>query len=479
MIQRLDRSAPEAQSVSSRAVLNFLQEANKNHRIHSFMLVKNGKVICERWWKPYAPQYRHELYSLSKSFTSIAAGIAIDEGLLTLDTLICDIFADEMKNLENRTDERMKKMTVRHLLSMSVGTNHENWQWDGEHMTNIVGFLKTHLQYEPGEKFHYHTLATYMCSAAITRLTGQKLTEWLKPRLFEPLGIIEPYWVEDELAGVDFGGFGLNVRTEDIAVFGQMLLQKGMWNGKRIVSEEYINLATSKQIENGDDPANDWAQGYGFQFWRCVPEGVYRGDGMHGQYCVVCPDMQTVIAVTSNADMGAVMKLFWKMLEEMKEFPLNDGDFEELQAYDGFTHLAVNEGQGDYPIFRGEYVFAEMNNDEPKLYSVYFDNCLYECVIIFYNEAKKPATGSFVARKGEWTFTSAPYGGFGRRKTARMMSYAEWQNDVLNAAAWHFEIPERDDFRFTFSADKSEVLVEHKGGAFNSEFKTVGKAVRR
>src|SRR5690606_39072764 len=142
---------------------------------------------------------------------------------------------------------------------------------------------------------------------------GEKLLDFLTPRLFEPLGIKNPTWAESP-HGVNLAGIGLSIRTEDIARFGQLYLQRGTWQGQRILSERWITEATSAQISNGDDPHSDWSQGYGYQFWRCQ-HGVYRGDGAFGQFCIVMEDYNTVLAMTSAAsDMQQVLNAVWNTL---------------------------------------------------------------------------------------------------------------------------------------------------------------------
>ncbi|MBW7461807.1 serine hydrolase, partial [Paenibacillus sepulcri] len=152
--------------------------------------------------------------------------------------------------------------------------------------------LAAPVEHEPGTHFVYNSGATYMLSAILQKVTGQTLLEYLQPRLIEPLGIKGAAW-DVCPRGINVGGWGLNVTTEDIARFGQLYLQKGMWNGQRLLTEEWIAEATSSQISNGDGGVNDWAQGYGYQFWRCR-HGVYRGDGAFGQFCIVMPEQDAV-----------------------------------------------------------------------------------------------------------------------------------------------------------------------------------------
>ena len=460
---RLEKATPESQGVSSLAILDFLNKVNEQgFELHSFMLLKNGKNIADCWWKPYAPQYRHQLFSLSKSFTSIAIGLAVDEGLLTTDTLIADIFAAEMKELGEKVDEKIKKMTVKNLLTMGTGMSYENWNWDDENFNNILGFLSSHVKNEPGSAFFYNTMATYMCSAMITRLTGQKLVDYLMPRLFGPLGI-DPVWEEDNL-GINFGGFGLNIKTEDIAAFGQMLLQKGKFNGRQLVPEAWIEEATSKQINNGDEADNDWAQGYGYQFWRCVPKGVYRGDGMYGQYCIVMPEHNCVVAVTSNADMGNFMKLIWSdllpALGGKVALPQSD-DYNKLVEF-GIeqTHLKVNEHADPYPVFRASY---QLSSDaavvkDYNIKKIRFDFENGECLLALYNgENPQPLSViRFIEKK--WVETAKPF--WSDESFYRAVCYGEWKREEFAACIWHYETPLNTKLTFKFGEDRESLVVQ-------------------
>lgn len=309
----LPRSVPEAQGVSSEAVLAFVDAADEKVReIHSFMLVRNGHVVAECWWKPESAETPHVLWSLSKSFTSTAVGLAIAEGKLKLDDKVVDFFPDEVPA---DASENLKAMTVRDLLTMAAGHASEPNVRSSEHWRKT--FLAHPVEKKPGSHFLYNTQATYMQSAIVHKVTGENVVDYLQPRLFDPLGIEKPRWDESP-EGVTLGGYGLYLKTEDIAKFGQLLLQKGEWNGEQIVPAEWIAQATSKQVENAKDPASvatsDWAQGYGFQFWRCRHD-AFRGDGKDGQFCVVLPEKNAVVVMTSNTgDLQGELNLVWEHL---------------------------------------------------------------------------------------------------------------------------------------------------------------------
>ncbi len=365
----LPRSHPEAQGVSSESLSAFIAAANEWDAIHSFMCVRHGHVIAEAWWAPFESQARHKLYSLSKSFASTAVGIAIAEGKLTLHDPVIDFFPDEVPE---DPSYNLKSMRVRDLLSMStgqIGSDLKEFTFDSEESLTKA-FLALPVEHKPGTHFLYNTPATFMCSAIVQKVTGETLLDYLGPRLFEPLGIEEPAW-ESSAQGISLGGYGLSVRTEDIAKLGQLYLQGGEWEGKRLLTKEWVEAATSKQTSNGSDPENDWDQGYGFQFWRCR-HGAYRGDGAFGQFCVVMPEQDAVIAITSGTgNMGGVLELIWKhLLPAMAPVALdaNPHAHQKLLKQGENLTLPTPDGEPDSPsrveIEGNRYTFME---NEPGL----------------------------------------------------------------------------------------------------------------
>jgi len=319
---RLPRSTPEEQGVSSAALLGFVQAAEERiDAPHSFMLVRHGRVVAEGWWAPYAADEPHELYSLSKSFTSTAVGLAVSDGKLSVDDPVLKFFPDKAPAAPSKN---LRSMRVRDLLRMCTGQREEDLKaFPFQSQLDLArAFLELPVPDKPGSHFVYNTAATYMLSAIVQKVTGQTVLDFLRPRLFEPLGISNPTW-EASAQGVSLGGFGLSVRTEDIARFGQLYLQKGQWRGRQLVPAGWVEAATSLQTSNGSDPDSDWDQGYGYQFWRCR-HGFYRGDGAFGQFCVVMPEYDAVIAITSaTKDLQAVLNVVWeRVLPAFGEAPL-------------------------------------------------------------------------------------------------------------------------------------------------------------
>lgn len=309
----LPRSTPEAQGVSSAGIRAFVEAADRQvNTMHSFMLVRHGQVIAEGWWKPEAADKPHVLHSLSKSFTSTAVGLAVEEGKLKLDDPVLKFFPEYAPA---EPSENLKAMSVRDLLTMSCGHDVEVKFTESEPW--VKTFLAHPVPFKPGTHFQYNTPGTHMLSAIVTKVTGQPVLDYLRPRLFEPLGIENPEWPASP-QGNTLGGWGLRVRTEDIAKFGQLYLQKGKWNGKQLIPASWVEQATRKQVSNASekdpDEQSDWQQGYGFQFWRCT-HGFYRGDGANGQYCLVLPEQDAVLAITADTrDMQAELRVVWEIL---------------------------------------------------------------------------------------------------------------------------------------------------------------------
>jgi CubicO group peptidase (beta-lactamase class C family) len=309
----LPRSTPEAQGVASTALLQFIEEAEqKIDSLHSVMVLRRGHVIAEGWWAPYTADEPHMLFSLSKSFTSTAVGLVVAEGKLSVDDLVLKFFPDEAPE---KPSVNLRAMRVRDLLTMSTGHHSEDiagFPYNAEESV-VKKFLALPVAHKPGTFFLYNTPATYMLSAIVQKVTGQSVLEYLQPRLFGPLGIERPTW-EASKQGVSMGGFGLSIRTEDIARFGQLYLQRGQWQGKQLVPATWVDAATSRWMSNGSAPTSDWEQGYGFQFWRCR-HGAYRGDGAHGQFCLVLPEQETVIAITAGTrNLQGVVNVIWEKI---------------------------------------------------------------------------------------------------------------------------------------------------------------------
>ena len=298
----------------------FEAAATDSLNVQSVMIVKDGNVIYSRWLGEEAENKPHVLHSVSKTFTATAVGLAIADGKMALTDKIIDFFPD---NLPAEVSDNLKAMTVRDLLTMSCGHDVEP-SFRGAEQDWVTLFLSHPVVHEPGTFYLYNSLGTYMLSAIVQKITGEKVVDYLTPRLFEPLHIDKPQWDESP-QGINCGGWGLYLKTEDLAKMGQLLLQKGEWNGQQLIPADWVAEMSKKQVDSvnpgtrledaaakGMTPeTSDWMQGYGYQMWRCRP-GCFRADGARGQYIIVVSDKNAVIAITSDEeDLQGELNFVW------------------------------------------------------------------------------------------------------------------------------------------------------------------------
>ena len=321
----IDLPRVETPDSVAKAMEGFFQSAaDDSMDIHSVMIVKDGNVIYSHWQSEGVDSVPHVLHSVSKTFTATAVGLAIADGKMALTDKVIDYFPDK---LPAEVSDNLKAMTVRDLLTMSCGHDVEP-SWRGDPAQDWVTiFLAQPVVHKPGSFYLYNSLGTYMLSDIVQQVTGEKVVDYLTPRLFEPLHIDKPKW-EESPQGINCGGWGLYLKTEDLAKMGQLLLQKGEWNGKQLIPAEWVAEMSKKQVESINPgtrieeaeakgmtkETSDWMQGYGYQMWRCRP-GCFRADGARGQYIIVVPDKNAVIAITSNVeDLQGELNLVWNRI---------------------------------------------------------------------------------------------------------------------------------------------------------------------
>ncbi|CAM3675600.1 serine hydrolase domain-containing protein [Marinicrinis lubricantis] len=313
MKHQLERVKPEQAGISSAGLgkfLDYIEDMNIN--LHSFMLLRYGHIAAEGYYKPFHRHLLHPIFSVSKSITSAAVGIAIQEGLFSLQDRVIDFFQDK---LAEDVHPYTAMMQVKHLLSMqtvhpgSTDTQGEDW---------VYSFLNTPPSYPPGTIFAYDTTATHTLCAIIQRTSGQTVLDYLRPRLFDPIGIGQIEW-ESCPQQINKGGSGIWCTTEDMARFGQLYLQDGIWDGKRILPKGWVERSTSKIVDNSNAKALlDGRQGYGYQFWRCRND-AYCAFGMGGQFIVVVPHKQIVFVTTANTlqnrdEHQLILNGFWEYI---------------------------------------------------------------------------------------------------------------------------------------------------------------------
>jgi CubicO group peptidase (beta-lactamase class C family) len=317
MSDGLPRGRPESQGIAPASILAFLDDVERGaFELHGFMLWRNGQVVAEGWWDPYGSERRHMTHSLTKSVTGCAVGMAIAEGRFGLDDRVVSFFPE---HLPSTVSANLAAMTVRDLLSMRTG--HESMvsgsEWRPIRTSWIAEFFKIPVVYTPGTTFVYTSAATYMLSAIVTRTTGQSTAQYLKPRMFDPMGIIGYEW-DPGPEGISPGANGLSWKTADSLKLGILHAQNGQWNGKQLLTKEWVDLVHRAHTEK-----------YGFQWWL-GPGGSYNADGLFGQYAVVFPEHNAVLALNS----ALPPKAGFNAGILYKHFPAAFGDTVSPQAKD-------------------------------------------------------------------------------------------------------------------------------------------------
>ena len=344
--QSLDRCSLKEAGIDALGVKKFLEEAGQ-YEMHSFMLVRHGKVAFECYWEPYGPQRPHLVHSFTKGLTATAVGILEGEGRLGLDDPVLSFFPEY--HIEG-TGNFLGQMTIRHLLTMTCGHETE---------ANRVGcddpveaFLRHPCTKEPGTHFYYNSMGTTVLGAVVKRVTGQNLFSFLQLRVFDPLGI-QGISCDSCPSGIDQAGGGGHLKTEDMAKVALLYLQDGVWEGQRILPEGWADRMSGVQFSDSSDRSHpeweDWRQGYGFQVWRCTPPNTFRFDGMYGQFGIVLKEYDTVLVTTcGETDTQGLLRLMWKHIlpallkEEQPEKASRDQEVQEAGLRDWAQGLKIH-----------------------------------------------------------------------------------------------------------------------------------------
>lgn len=465
----LPRSTPEAQGVSTAAINKFFDAMElSKQEFHGTMILKNGHVIAEGWWEPYGPNHKMQLYSMSKSFTSSAIGFAQQEGLLNVEDQVIQYFQDD---LPTEISPNLEALKIKHLLMMSVGHVNDSILTI-EHSPEGVAWSKTFLEipvvFEPGTKFLYNSGASFMLANIVQKVTGMTAHDFLKPRLFKPLGIKDTTWSTSP-EGINFGASHLRLDTEDMAKFGQFWLQGGIWNGEQILNKEYIAAASSKQISNGNND-HSWGYGYGYQFWL-NPPGGYRADGAYGQYSMIFPKQNSVVAIASESmNSGETMNMVWDILYPelgaTESIPENTSAVVQMKKRlseltclpEQFVSKSLNESKYDSKL----YTIEENPLDVESMTFEFQDN-----TISFQIKEKGRAAYSIRCGRNNWikggNYKPAPHSLFSKRRI-------DFDSIVAGAAGWENESTLRISLRLietchteyltcVFNADKLSIKM--------------------
>lgn len=472
----LVRSVPEAEGVSSQGIIDFLNAAAASkHEFHSLMFLRHGKVIAEGWWKPYKPEIHHTLYSTSKSFTATAVGFAVSEKRMSVNDKIVSFFPDQ---LPDTVSKFLAGLKVKDLLSMSAGQDPDpTFNVVSKDSNWVKSFLALPVVHEPGTKFLYNTLATYMLSAIVQKVTGEKVIDYLKPRLFGPLAIEGEDWEVDP-KGINCGGWGLRLKTEDMAKFGQLFLQKGKWNGVQILPQEWIEEASTKKIEQAPDApqtkkdSSDWMQGYCYQMWRCR-HNAFRADGAYGQYIIVMPDQDAVIAITAETpDMQSEINLIWEyLLPAMKSEKLKENNADATTLKQKLSMLALPLGStGNSPVvskISGRKFVIDQNARNIQTMSLQFRDSICSVSMTIDSKPYEFIFGAGFWSAGETTLpgpnlllpAKAHYVGL---PPAKIYGNFSWTDvNTLNLVLRYIESPHTETFTCKFDNNKVTIDVKY------------------
>jgi CubicO group peptidase (beta-lactamase class C family) len=435
--------SPEQHGVPSRAILAFVDAVEREvDHLHGFVLMRHGAVVAEGYWQPYRAGQPHMQFSLAKSFTSTAIGLLVGEGRLSVDDGVLDLFPDPAPAMPSGN---LRAMRVRHLLTMTTGHDANlarAFRLAGPDWTRR--FLAQPVEHPPGTRFVYNDAASYMLSALVRRVTGQQLTEYLRPRLLEPLGIEHLSWRQSP-EGIEYGGWDMSATTAEVARFGQLYLQGGVWRGQQIVPAAWVAAAIARHVaSSGLGP--EWEQGYGYHFWRCT-HGAYRADGAFGQLCVVMPAQGAVLAMNAGASMGSygrLMELAWQhLLPAMHGRPLPADDVAATALADRLAGLRLPTvaGARSSPLAAGLSGRTYAVGENPDgIESVAFDFHGDRCALTIrhrYGEQRvccgygRWERGEGAAMAGPASFTGIPDGGTARTTVA---ASGAWIDDRSYAA---------------------------------------------
>lgn len=403
----LPRSTPEEQGVSSSGILDFLNAVDTcDIELHSFMFLRHGKVIAEGWWDPYGPEYKHLLYSASKTFTATAVGLAVSENRLKVTDKVISFFP---YSLPDTISDYMKELTVKDLLTMSAGQDPEPRSF-GNNGDWITTFLDTDPVHKPGTLFLYNNMATFMQSAIVQQVTGETIFDYLMPRIFKPLGIRGIDW-DLNPQGINLGMIGLRLRTEDLAKFGQLLMNEGIWNRQQLIPKEWVKEATSFKIKTGDNSGqrSDWAQGYAYQMW-CGQNNSVRLDGMAGQFVVLFPDKDAIVVFTANArntqkELDLMHDYLVPAIQSDKALASDPGAYNEMLKRTKALRISPGDSQTMNADFESEISgreFALAQNDY-DIQSIYLAFDGSECTFALKRDNQ---VGSIKAGSGVWKISN-------------------------------------------------------------------------
>ena len=442
-------------------IIHFMKMCKeKKVDVHSFEIIHNGNIIVRIAPAPYSFEYKQQVYSLSKSFTSTAIGFLVDEGKVNIDDRLVDIFSDV---IADKVGINAKKMCVKHLLSMNTGHKNCILSCIRNKVNPVKSFLECEPEFEPGTYFCYNNAATFMLSEIVRKYTDMTVFDFLKQRLFKPLGINNAHW-NTFANGNSQGAVGLHISTDDIAKLGLLYLNKGVFNGKRLLSENWVNTATRIWSDNSNNGTPDWSCGYGFQFWKNYYEG-FRGDGAFGQLCMVFPSKNMIFAMEANTEnMQKEIDLIYKLIDNL--YGDSNIGLEGLYSYiDEFNKL--------HKYCNGEIPDSTYKCEKNE-FGITFISILEEnnCIKLFFSdgvEYQKMVFGKnrfcenrIILKKFKPTLESLA--GHNEKELVHFAAHCTFEDDGLHLYFNYLDNPHVDEYVCLFNKSKFEMKRSEKFG---------------
>lgn len=347
MAQYFEKVSPESCGISSKDLLRFIEgmeDLPELKETHGFMLIRHGKLLTEGYFAPYTEDMPHSLFSSTKTFVQLAIGFMVQEGLISIEDKISDYFKDR---LPENISVANKNLLVRHLLMMATGhrgqTLHQGGDFTDMNVDKVKEFFETDSYIEAGVEFQYDNIATYVLSSLVSKLTGKNVAEYLKPRFLEPLGITIDYYSADA-DNVCIGYAGFRIKLEDFAKLGQFFLNGGVWEGKRLLSEEWCKQAIAKHTDCEGPCGEDWKQGYCWQMWR-GRHNTARLCGAFGQMCVIAPDKDLIFATLSGGNFNKLQYIlnnfYDNVYHKIKDEPLEENQVGNIKLENKIDSLKL------------------------------------------------------------------------------------------------------------------------------------------
>ena len=430
----LSYASPESRGVPSEAIVSFMDDLDQSKlNMHSFMLIRNGQILAECYWPYFNAEKKHRMYSVSKSFTSVAIGMMIDEGRISLDDKVADFFPEY---LPENPHPYILQATVRHLLMMSTFNPTTSYNRNSPDWVATF-FQDPREKHEPGSLFSYDTAATVVLCAIVEKLNGMPILEYMRP-VFDEIGVSKDIWCIRSPDGRSWTGSGIMATTGDFARFGLLCLNRGEWNGKQLISREYMEAATSYQIDNGTGNGSEFQFGYGYQFW-CLRDGGFACYGMGGQLALCLPDKNLLMITTADNQamrngIMPIIEAFFRLAGKIEKTTLPENKEAQKILADKISSVSTRLPEGgtrtaNAAKFSG--VRYTMGDNAMGIKWMTVDVAPEKCILKYENNA---GIHSITLGMGEYIFQKFPEKYYGAQIGTIDTNY-----DSIAAGAWQDE----------------------------------------